>query len=71
MLGTINTLRPALSRPVTQYVRLPVAGPDYAVYDSSGARLEVQTDRVPDWVAALPGRVSQVVSQANNLEYQP
>lgn len=56
---------------MTQYVRLPVAGPDYAVYDSSGARLEVQSDRVPDWVAALPGRVSQVVSLANNLEYQP
>lgn len=68
----VLTLYNPLSRPVTEFVRLPIPGEtSYSVVDPSGLRLTVQFVPLPSAVLRIPGRKSsataELVFQADDL----
>lgn len=68
----VLTLYNPLSRPVTEFVRLPIPGERaYSVVDPSGLRLTVQFVPLPSAVLRIPGRQStataELVFQADDL----
>lgn len=68
----VLTLYNPLSRPVTEFVRLPIPGETaYSVVDPSGQKLTVQFVPLPSAVLRIPGRQSlataELVFQADDL----
>ena len=45
-----------LSRPVNQYVRVPVTDFSYDVYDSKGERIMGQMNQIPSHIKTIPGK---------------
>ena len=59
--------RPApLSRPVTEYVRLPVIGTSYAVYDHRGQAVAAQLNPIPEHIRDIPGALIRFYIQHAN-----
>ena len=55
-----------LSRPVTEYVRLPVIGTSYAVYDHRGQAVAAQLNPIPEHIRDIPGALIRFYIQHAN-----